>query len=87
VNPCVQLQANDPGVLTQMPLCSHGDPVLFIVVDVRNVCEMYFNIHVTLIAFINVFRTIGSFIALSTRTSCGAINWARFTNGISMARI
>lgn len=27
VNPCGQLQANDPGVLTQTPSCSHGDPV------------------------------------------------------------
>lgn len=26
VNPWEQLQANDPGVLTQIPLCSHGDP-------------------------------------------------------------
>jgi len=26
VKPCVQLQANEPGVLTQMPSCSHGDP-------------------------------------------------------------
>jgi len=27
VKPCGQLQANDPGVLTQTPSCSHGDPV------------------------------------------------------------
>ena len=26
VKPCVQLHANEPGVLTQMPSCSHGDP-------------------------------------------------------------
>lgn len=26
VKPCVQLQTNEPGVLTQTPLCSHGDP-------------------------------------------------------------
>lgn len=26
VKPWVQLQANEPGVLTQMPLCSHGEP-------------------------------------------------------------
>lgn len=25
-NPCEQLQTNDPGVFTQIPLCSHGDP-------------------------------------------------------------
>lgn len=27
VKPCEQLQANEPGVFTQMPLCSHGEPV------------------------------------------------------------
>lgn len=27
VKPCVQLQANEPGVLTQMPSCSQGEPV------------------------------------------------------------
>lgn len=26
VNPCEQLQANEPGVFTQIPLCSQGDP-------------------------------------------------------------
>lgn len=26
VNPCVQLHANEPGVLTQIPLCSQGEP-------------------------------------------------------------
>lgn len=26
VNPWLQLQANEPGMLTQIPLCSHGDP-------------------------------------------------------------
>lgn len=26
VNPWAQLQANEPGVFTQMPSCSHGDP-------------------------------------------------------------
>lgn len=26
VNPCVQLQANEPGVFTQIPSCSQGDP-------------------------------------------------------------
>ena len=26
VNPRVQLHLNDPGVLTQRPSCSHGDP-------------------------------------------------------------
>lgn len=27
VNPTEQLQAKDPGVFTQIPSCSHGDPV------------------------------------------------------------
>ena len=26
VKPCVQLHANEPGVFTQIPPCSHGDP-------------------------------------------------------------
>jgi hypothetical protein len=26
VNPAVQLQMNEPGVLTQIPPCSHGEP-------------------------------------------------------------
>lgn len=45
VNPWVQLQAKLPGVLTQMPSCSHGDPAkirkckyfVIIIVNIKNI--------------------------------------------------
>jgi hypothetical protein len=89
VKPWLQLQAKEPGIFTQMPLCSQGDPLRDN--TKRKVMKCYAHRRrpglFTLETLVNIFRTIRSFITLSAGACEGSIYRTCLANSISVARI
>lgn len=92
MNPCEQLHANEPGVFTQIPLCSHGEPAAKnrqkgSVLALKPLPFDTRLVTLTLIALVNVFRAVDALVPDGARARERAVDRAGVADRVRVARV
>ena len=92
MNPCEQLHANEPGVFTQIPLCSHGEPAAKnrqkgSVLALKPLPFDTLLVTLTLIALVNVFRAVDALVPDGARARERAVDRAGVADRVRVARV